>query len=451
MLLPPAKPADLEAVARRETRRDLAALEFQGQPAAFALAFGGTVATPAAGTRREVLFAAAAAPDVQRRLQPLVNAGFIVDGVVTPALALMSIARLRRTDAPGGVVGYLAVNAESSALALVRNGLLLFAREIPWGYRTDAEPGRPTVDREKVVARLTSELRRSFLFFKQTMKLQVEQIVTCGDMPDLRSVTAPLITALDLQVETLDSMEGIDLGALPEPAADFRARVAELRLAWAVAADAAPVNLLPREIRAAREASRQRLVIGGGVAAAAVVAGLLYAQAGHAARVTDQRLRQLQQEIATLEPRARAAELARQRVALDQARRATVQALDTQGVRLARALEVLAHATSDEVVLNAIKLQAGGAVWRASVSGLALASDPAQAQAAVSRFFEVVEGSPYLGAPVRPPTLRIATGGRAALARAEEGAAAPGGRPTPSGIPEGMSGIEFSVEFEIRK
>src|SRR5687767_15959880 len=37
----------------------------------------------------------------------------------------------------------------------------------------------------------------------------VERAVTCGDLPDLRSLTMPLIEELDLEVETLGSSEGL--------------------------------------------------------------------------------------------------------------------------------------------------------------------------------------------------------------------------------------------------
>jgi hypothetical protein len=35
--------------------------------------------------------------------------------------------------------------------------------------------------------------------------------VTCGDLPDLRSLTMPLIEELDIEVATLDTLEGVDL------------------------------------------------------------------------------------------------------------------------------------------------------------------------------------------------------------------------------------------------
>ena len=37
----------------------------------------------------------------------------------------------------------------------------------------------------------------------------VDAVVTCGNLPELRSLTMPLIEELDVEVETLDSLEGL--------------------------------------------------------------------------------------------------------------------------------------------------------------------------------------------------------------------------------------------------
>ena len=58
-------------------------------------------------------------------------------------------------------------------------------------------------------------------------------------------MTVSLMERLDVEVETLDSLFGIDAARLPEPADEFRERGAELRLAWAAAVDWPPaINLL---------------------------------------------------------------------------------------------------------------------------------------------------------------------------------------------------------------
>ena len=73
----------------------------------------------------------------------------------------------------------------------------------------------------------------------------IGQVCVCGGLLELRSMAAALMEQLDVEVEPLDSLFGIDAARLPEPADEFRERGAELRLAWAVAADWPPaINLL---------------------------------------------------------------------------------------------------------------------------------------------------------------------------------------------------------------
>ena len=59
-------------------------------------------------------------------------------------------------------------------------------------------------------------------------------------------MTVPLMERLDVEVETLDSLFGIDAEHLPEPADEFRERTVELRVAWA-AAKAPELHILQRE------------------------------------------------------------------------------------------------------------------------------------------------------------------------------------------------------------
>lgn len=83
----------------------------------------------------------------------------------------------------------------------------------------------------------------------------------------------------------------------------------------------------------------------------------------------------------------------------------------------------------------------------ASLSGVAVSADPARAQAAVNDLLRAMQASPYLGAPVTPPAMRMISGVTAVPDGLETNAPPRGS----SAIPAGMSGIEFSVMFEIRK
>jgi hypothetical protein len=61
----------------------------------------------------------------------------------------------------------------------------------------------------------------------------VNAVVTCGNLPDLRSMTMPLIEELDVEVETLDSFEG--LVVKPQVAEKIGDSAPAIRLACAAA------------------------------------------------------------------------------------------------------------------------------------------------------------------------------------------------------------------------
>jgi hypothetical protein len=223
-------------------------------------------------SRQPVVIALANAHDVSAALRPLVDAHVRIRSVITPADALLGLARSRQAFViPGAIEAYVALDATVTCVALVRDGSLLIAREMPWGYEggfaTPAVPHDPEVfaRREDLATRLLDDLA-DFLTTVGAESDAVAQISICGGLPDLRTMTVPLMERLDIEVEALDSLFGIDVDQIPEPAVEFRERAAELRLAWAAAADwRGPINLMRYRRR------RNRRVV---VARAAVVAGV---------------------------------------------------------------------------------------------------------------------------------------------------------------------------------
>jgi hypothetical protein len=195
------------------------------------------------GDRRPVVVALAAANPMMAALGPIVDAGIRVRSVGPPAVALNSLARLRRgLDAPG-IDAYVAVEENATCIALVRDGALIAARELQWGYHVDRCGSHDTRQREDIAARLGDELA-DFFAASGASTGAVGQVCVCGGVPELRSMTLPLMERLDVEVEPLDSLFGIDEARVPEPASQFRDRAAELRLAWAAAADwPPPLNL----------------------------------------------------------------------------------------------------------------------------------------------------------------------------------------------------------------
>jgi len=238
--LPPADTADLEAMSLREAQHELSALEADAGRAAVALMIGADVHV---GThrRREVSLTAVAEAEIARQIQPLVDAGFKVRGVCTPAMALAAVARHHARAKSAGTAAYVALESNAMCVTIVRDGVLLFAREIPGEFADSADAVRE---------RLNDELRRSLRFFRQSFRSVVERVVLCGGIPNLRALTSSATSALNVPVETLDSLSGIDAAAVPEPADTFRATIAALWPAIAIASESGDQpNLLRATIR----------------------------------------------------------------------------------------------------------------------------------------------------------------------------------------------------------
>jgi Tfp pilus assembly PilM family ATPase len=432
--LPPAKDADLDALARREARHEIAPLETDGAGACVAIMVGPDVQV---GThrRREVSVIAVSEADVRRQIQPLAEAGFVVSRVVTPAIALTAVARSHTDLLPGSTMAYVALGAHATCVAIVRDGLLLFAREIAWGHAH--------AEHEPVETRLASELRRSFLFFRQTFRSNVEGAVLCGDAPNLRALTAPVGTALSLPVQTLDALSGIDAERVPEPADAFRAEVASLRMAIAAGAEAiGHANLLPTAISESRAVRTTMMRSVAAFAAGILVVIGWYALIGFSSGSASE-VRDLERTIALLEPQS--ANLAGLRRASTTAalRGAALSAFNAQGPRLAHILDLLSQSTSDDIALTAIDVQADAGFWRTDIKGLAVTRDLAAGQSAVNRLLQRLSESPLIGPVVQPPSFRLLSGDRSTTAER---------RPIPDGmmpVPAGMTGVEFAMQFRV--
>jgi len=216
--------------------------------------------------RRPVVVALAAAAPINAALAPLVTAGVRVRIVMTPASALASLARTRRQFAvPGAIEAYVALDETGTCIALVRDGALITARERSWGYIDDV--GHAPRLLEDITVRLADELSEFFGAIGASPSA-VSQICVCGGLPELRSMTARLTARLDIEVEPLDSLYGIDPEPLYEHVEDFRERCAELRLAWAAASEwPSSINLLRARRRQTTKTALSRAAIVAGTAA----------------------------------------------------------------------------------------------------------------------------------------------------------------------------------------
>jgi len=175
-------------------------------------------------------------PLTSAALAPLLQAGFVIDAVLSPPEALAVLARQRSRAAGRTSAAWLSLNRHAAAIAIVDGGELLFSRVFDWHYGAAATLKEELLQRYSLVAHLAPELRHGFDVVRAERGVTVDAIVTCGDLPDLRSLTMPLIEELDMEVETLDSFDGLEIIA-PASVQEIGERAPALRLACAAAAD----------------------------------------------------------------------------------------------------------------------------------------------------------------------------------------------------------------------
>jgi hypothetical protein len=171
-------------------------------------------------------------PVVKPLLEPLTGAGFWIERVVSPCNALSALARVKTARGEGSTC-WLAINRGGVAIVVVRSGAQLYAHSFAWDSSVGATGSQARLlQRYSQVSFLAPEVKRA-MAAARTAGTPVDAVVTCGNLPDLRSLTMPLIDELDVEVETLDSLEG--LVVTPQVAEKLSEWAPALRLACAAA------------------------------------------------------------------------------------------------------------------------------------------------------------------------------------------------------------------------
>src|SRR5262249_40257687 len=222
---------------------------------------------PDGATRRD--------PRVAPLIEPLTRAGFKVVRVVTPCNALGALSRLR-VSRTGGAMCWLGINRNGVAIVVVRPGKLLYSHSFAWDSSVGASGSQARLlQRYSLVAFLAPEVRRAIAAARQK-GTTVDGLVTCGNLPDLPSLTMPAIQGLDREgereVETLDSLEG--LVVRPDVADRLAEAAPSIRLACA--------GTIARETRSVDEAMRRRMRRSSRVASVLRIAALAALLAGAA-------------------------------------------------------------------------------------------------------------------------------------------------------------------------
>jgi hypothetical protein len=145
---------------------------------------------------------------VKPLLEPLTGAGFKVERVVSPCNALAALARLKSSRGEGSTC-WIAINRGGVAIVVVRPGKQLYAHSFVWDSQVGASGSQARLlQRYSLVSFLSPEVKRAMAEARK-FGTPVDVVITCGNLPDLRSLTMPLIEELDVEVETLDSLEGL--------------------------------------------------------------------------------------------------------------------------------------------------------------------------------------------------------------------------------------------------
>jgi len=169
-------------------------------------------------------------PAIKPLLDPLIGAGFRIERAMSPCNALAALARLRLPRGEGATC-WLAVNRTGVAIVVVRPGKQLYSHSFAWDSSVGLSGSQARLlQRYSLVAFLAPEIRRAMAAAREK-GTPVDSIVTCGNLPEIRSLTMPLIEELDVEVESLDSLEGLTVK--PEMTDKLTEVAASIRLACA--------------------------------------------------------------------------------------------------------------------------------------------------------------------------------------------------------------------------
>lgn len=256
---------------RKEASRSLAKAGVETRGAMVDIARVSSANGPAA--RRPVVVALASGAAVSAAIQPVVEAGIDVRTLATPATALASLARVKRSFAPDGpavraeeptlVDVYVAIEERAICITLLRDGSIVAARELSWGF----QEGRRGLlrRREDIAARFGDELAEFLATVGGSLR-SLRHVTMCGAVPDLRSIAAALTERFDVEVEPLDSLFGVDAPSGSEAESALTEHCAAMWLPWAAAVDQpAALSLLHARHRTAAQMRFARAAIAAGV------------------------------------------------------------------------------------------------------------------------------------------------------------------------------------------
>jgi len=160
---------------------------------------------------------------------------------------------------------YVALDESAGALAIIRNGLLVAATRLDWGFVDEVASRRALRPRQDVVTRLADDISE-FLYEGGLDSERIQHVCVASGVPDLRSIAMLMMERFDVEVEPLDSLYGIEADCLPRTETECREVIPLLRLAWAAAADdRPPLDLMRPRQWAMRQQNLSRAAVTAGM------------------------------------------------------------------------------------------------------------------------------------------------------------------------------------------
>lgn len=340
--------------------------------------------------KQRVLISAVDRAAVRRVRSVAAAAGLTVDVVTTVPVALIKANEFLPPSAGGTAIAYL--SAGRSYLLVLQDGVVELVRDFV--LRSDDRDFDPQAMTELI----TSELRRSFLYFGQRAHgATVDRLVLAGPMANMSDVAARLREGLGIAVELFDASSQVDLGVtdpFDQPA------LAVALGAATMSANAAGNLIAPEEVN---ENRAQRAMSSGKWVAAAVLVVLMGIAllAFLNGTVEQRRLSAVQERLAARQPELQQAQTrARERINHGiRARLLEQRALESTLV--GAMLQRIGQRVPDQLALESMSLRpvagpAGSSYWDIELSGLVFGATRSESQAVFSRFYALLESDPLV-------------------------------------------------------
>ena len=187
----------------------------------------------------------------------LVSAGFSIDAIVPPAQAMARLVNARKIDTSRAAVAVLSLNTHGAAIAIVSNGEAISARTFAWPLGRPFAHGRDELlERYLIVSEVAPQLQHVIDLVRPVYGVSIASVLVCGNLPELRSLSMLLIEEMDIEVETLDSLDLLESAEVASADA-----VPSLQLAAAVALPAQVGRAAPEPVGSAADDRRTPAIL----------------------------------------------------------------------------------------------------------------------------------------------------------------------------------------------